>query len=143
MRHELKIQWPHDALHASELTQVRQFAGWFVLGLVAIGAEVALLAVLYQRLRCPLWLASAVVAEALIIGRFMLMDRLVFGHQRPALPRLWRYQGACLGAFLVSWAILNGTALAFGFPVPFAVLAGTAGAFGWSLATNFLWVWRP
>ena len=40
MRHELKIPWPNDALHRCGRTHLRQFAGWFVLGLVAFGAEV-------------------------------------------------------------------------------------------------------
>ena len=52
--------------------RLRQFGGWFVLGVAAFGAEVVLLGVLHQWLRCPLWLASAVVAGAFVWGVVML-----------------------------------------------------------------------
>jgi putative flippase GtrA len=108
------IPWPHDAPIASGHTHLGQFAGWFVLGLMAFGAEVALLALLYQSLRCPLWLASAVAAETVLLARFLATDRLVFGHVNPTLVRCGRFHGAAAGSFAVSWLVLNGSAALLG-----------------------------
>ncbi len=123
--------------------RLRQFASWFVLGVVAVAVEIAWLGVLYQGLGWPLWLASAVAAETLIIVRFLVADRWVFGHASPALDRCWRYHGASAGAFVVSWVVLNGSAAYLGVPYLAAALLGTGASFVWSLLTNFLWVWKP
>jgi putative flippase GtrA len=129
-------------LTALNVARVRQFAGWFVLGVAAFGAEVALLGVLHQWLKCPLWLASAVAAECVLLVRFLSTDRLVFGYAVPTLARCGRFHGAAIGSFAVSWAVLNGTAAAFGVPYVAAAFLGSVAAFVWSGLTNFLWVWR-
>jgi len=140
-RHELTIPWP-NALLASRRTHLRQFCGWFVLGLVAFAAEVALLDLLYQRLRCPLWFASAVAAEAVLLARFMTTDRLVFGQTKPTFVRCVRFHAAAAGSFAVSWLVLNGSATLLGVPYVAAVFMGSVAAFLLSALTNFLWVWR-
>ena len=113
-----------------------------MLGLVAFGAEVTVLAVLYQRLRCPLWLASAVAAETVLLARFLTTDRLVFGHSKPTLVRCTRFHGAAAGSFAVSWVVLNSSATLLGVPYVTAVFLGSVAAFMLSAVTNFLWVWR-
>jgi putative flippase GtrA len=122
--------------------QLRRFGGWFVLGLAAFGGEVVLLGVLHQWLKCPLWLASAVAAECVLLARFLSTDRLVFGYATPTLARCGRFHGAAVGSFAVSWVVLNGTATAFGVPYVAAAFLGSVAAFVWSGLTNFLWVWR-
>lgn len=139
MLQQLKIR---SARTEAGRTLLRQFAGWFVLGLVAFGAEVALLAVLYQRLRCPLWLASAVAAETVLLARFLATDRLVFGNETTSLVRCGRFHGAAAGSFAVSWLVLNGTATLLGLPYVAAAFMGSVAAFMLSALTNFLWVWR-
>lgn len=114
-----------------------------MLGVAAVGAEIGLIGALYEGLRLPLWLASALAAEALILLRFAIADRWVFGHRRPTLGRLGRYQSASLGALVVSWLVLNGSAARLGVSYVLATLLGTGAAFAWSLLTNFLWVWKP
>jgi putative flippase GtrA len=121
---------------------MRQFVGWFALGLTAFGIEVALLGVLHQWLRCPLWLASAVAAEFVLLARFLSTDRLVFGHARPGLGRCGRFHVAALGSFAVSWLALNGSSMFLDLPYVLAAFVGSIAAFGWSGVTNFLWVWR-
>ena len=134
--------WPR-MLIAPRWPRLRQFGGWFALGVLAFGGEVVLLALLYQHLRCPLWLASAVAAEAVLLARFMATDRLVFGHARPTLVRCGRFHGAGMGSFAVSWLVLNGAAALLGLPYVAAALLGSVAAFLWSALSNFLWVWRP
>src|SRR5919198_2964562 len=124
------------------VARLRQFAGWFILGVVAFGAEVALLGLLHQWLKCPLWLASALAAECVLLARFVSTDRLVFGYAVPTLARCGRFHGAALGSFVVSWIVLNGTASVFGVPYVAAAFLGSIAAFVWSALTNFLWVWR-
>jgi putative flippase GtrA len=127
---------------ARTTTRLRQFGGWFVLGVAAFGAEVVLLGVLHQWLKCPLWLASAVAAECVLLARFLSTDRLVFGYPAPSLARCGRFHGAAVGSFAVSWVVLNGTASGFGVPYVAAAFLGSVAAFAWSGLTNFLWVWR-
>ncbi len=162
---DLVVEPPRDENHRDvrsflEPRRLRQVAGWLVLGVAAMVAEIALLGLLYQGLGIPLWLASALAAETLILVRFVVADRWVFGYAHPAWSRCGRYHGAAAGAFVVSWVVLNGSAAALDasgvirqlqvglldessvrYVVP--ALLGTGAAFVWSFLTNFLWVWRP
>jgi putative flippase GtrA len=122
--------------------RVVQFAGWFVLGVVAFGVELCLLAITHQLMHWPLWIASAVAAELVLLGRFLSTDRLVFGYDRPSFARCWRFHAAAAGSFLVSWVVLNGSADLFAVQYAIAAFLGTVAAFLWSCLTNFLWVWR-
>ena len=120
-----------------------RLVSWFVLGLGAALAELGLLKLLYEVLLWPLPLGTAVAAEALILVKFVIADRLVFGHQRPTWHRLLRYHGACAGALVVYWLVINGLAV-LGLAYELAFVLGTGASFVWSLLTNFFWVWaRP
>jgi len=121
--------------------QVRRVAGWVVIGVTASALEFGLLSLLYHGFAWPLRVATAVAAEVLILTKFVVTDRWVFGHRWPAVSRLARYQGAAMGAFAVSWLVINGLAELVGLPAEPAFIVGTAAAFAWSLVTNFLWVW--
>jgi putative flippase GtrA len=122
--------------------RVRQFAGWFALGVVAFAAEVVVLGALHQGLGWPLWLASAAAAESLLLGRFLSTDRFVFGHAGPTFGRCWRFHAAALGSFAISWLVLNGSAALLDVSYVVAAFLGSVAAFVWSSLTNFLWVWR-
>src|SRR5947209_14557656 len=121
--------------------QRRRVASWFLLGLTASLVELALLRGLYEGLEWALPVATAVAAEVLIIIKFLVADRWVFGHRYPTLGRLVRYHGASAGALIVYWLVINALGLIVGLPYVAAFIVGTAAAFAWSLATNFLWVW--
>jgi len=124
-----------------EMWRSRRVAGWFVLGVIASIVELALLRGLYEGLLWPLPVATAVAAEVLIIAKFLLNDRFVFGHPWPTFGRLFRYHGASAGALAVYWLVINGLNLIAGIPYVAAFVVGTGAAFTWSLLTNFLWVW--
>jgi len=112
-----------------------------VLGVVAAVLELGLLRVLFELLGWPLPVATAVAAEVLILAKFLIADRWVFGHAWPAWDRLLRYHGASAGALVVYWLVINGLALFFSLPYVVAFVLGTGAAFVWSLISNFLWVW--
>ena len=95
----------------------------------------------WKSLTWPLALATAVAAETLILAKFVIADRWVFGHARPTLDRLVRYHGACFGALLVYWLVVNGLATLVETPYVIGFVLGTGAAFGWSLVSNFRWVW--
>jgi putative flippase GtrA len=119
----------------------RRVASWFLIGLTASLVELALLRVLVENLGWSLPLATATAAEILIIVKFLITDRWVFGHPSPTLERLLRYHGASAGAFIVYWLVVNGLGVLVGLPYVAAFVVGTAAAFTWSLMSNFLWVW--
>jgi putative flippase GtrA len=118
-------------------------AGWFLLGLAGSVVELGLLRGLYELMHWPLPLATLVAAEVLILAKFLLNDRFVFGHAFPTPLRLVRYHGASAGALLVYWLVINALTLLAGVVYVAAFVVGTAAAFTWSFVTNFLWVWAP
>ena len=122
------------------MRRTRELFGWVVVGVGGAALELGLLRVLVDGLLWAVPIASFVAAEALIIGKFLVTDRFVFGHPHPTYRRAAKYQGASTGALAVSWLVLNGFVLV-GVVYPIAFLVGTAAAFTWSLLTNFLWVW--
>jgi len=121
--------------------QARRVASWFLLGLTASLAELALLRGLYEGLGWVLPVATATAAEVFIIVKFLVADRWVFGHPRPTINRLVRYHGASAGALVVYWVVINALALIAAMPYVAAFVIGTGAAFAWSLVTNFVWVW--
>lgn len=121
--------------------QPRRVASWFLIGLTASLLELALLRLLFEIVNMPLPLATAVAAEALIIIKFLVADRWVFGHPAPKVERMLRYHGASAGAFIAYWLVVNALGVLLGVPYMVAFLLGTCAAFMWSLMTNFLWVW--
>jgi putative flippase GtrA len=123
--------------------RVVQFAGWFALGVLAFGVELVLLAILHQWLRVPLWIASALAAELVLLGRFLSTDRFVFGYPTPSFGRCWRFHASAVGSFAVSWIVLNSSAAILDLQYVAAAFLGSIAAFVWSGLTNFLWVWRP
>jgi putative flippase GtrA len=121
--------------------RVKRVLTWSVLGVTASGVEYGLLYLLSEWLHWPLPLASIVAAEALILVKFLVADRWVFGHPLPAWDRLLKYHGASAGALIVYWVAFNALAVLLSLPVAIAFVAGTGAAFAWSLMSNFLWVW--
>ncbi|MBV9358175.1 MAG: GtrA family protein [Chloroflexi bacterium] len=119
-----------------------RLSGWAALGFAAALVELGLLRLLVDTWFVPAWLASVLAAEALILARFAIADRWVFRFARPTLDRLARYQGACLGALAVYLVTFNAVLLGAGTDYRLAFVAGTAASVLFSLATNFLWVWR-
>ena len=77
----------------------------------------------------------------MLVIRFLINDRWVFGHRRPTWTRLGQFHVASAGGGVIWWTLAN-LLPRFGFPELLAAIAGTAGSVVVSMATNFLWVWR-
>jgi putative flippase GtrA len=123
---------------------LQRLVSWFVLGVGAAVAELGLLKVLYEFLQWPLPVATLLAAEAFVLLKFIVADRWVFNHPRPTLDRALRYHGACAGALVVYWLVINGLAVLLALAYEIAFVLGTGASFVWSLLTNFFWVWaRP
>jgi putative flippase GtrA len=120
----------------------RQVGWWFGLGLAGSVAELGLLRVMVDGLQWWLPVATAAAAETLALLKFLLADRWIFGHRVPSLQRAIKYHGAAAGALAVYWLVINGLTAALATPYVVGFVLGTGAAFTWSLATNFLWVWR-
>ncbi|HET6317387.1 MAG TPA: GtrA family protein, partial [Chloroflexota bacterium] len=97
---------------------------WVLLGVAAAGVELALLRALYEGLGWALPVATAVAAETLILVKFFIADRWIFGHARPAWDRLVKYHAACAGAFVVYWVVINGLSELFGVMYAIAFILG-------------------
>jgi putative flippase GtrA len=123
------------------LCRSRRVVSWLALGVTASVVELGLLHALYEGLEWPLPLATVTAAEVLILVKFLIADRWVFGHPMPTVGRLVRYQGASLGALIVYWLIINALSGFLGVPYAVAFVLSTGAAFVWSLVSNFLWVW--
>jgi putative flippase GtrA len=111
------------------------------MGVTASLVELGLLGTFVETLSWPLPVATAVAAEVLILGKFVVADRWIFNHLSPAWDRLLRYHGASAGALVVYWLVINGFAAMLGLPYVIGFVLGTGASFAWSLLTNFLWVW--
>jgi putative flippase GtrA len=112
-----------------------------VVGLFGTLIEFVLLKSLKEVLEWPVPVATAVAAEVLILGKFVISDRWVFGHLAPSVDRLVRYHGASAGALVVYWLVINGLVQLVAIPYELGFLVGSAAALGWSFLTNFFWVW--
>jgi putative flippase GtrA len=121
----------------------RRLLGWLAVGVCASLLELGVLRALHDGLDLALPVATALAAEMLIVLKFGVTDRWVFGHPWPTVQRALRYHGACAGALVVYWLVINLASAVLGVPYVLGFLIGTGAAFMWSLATNFLWVWAP
>ena len=114
---------------------------WWIVGLAFHGIGLALLWVFTQVLRVPLAVGTIVSAEITLLVRFLVNDRWVFGNARPTWARLWKFHAAAAGGTAIWWVVTNGLARA-GVNYLIAANAGTACSVLFSMASNFLWVWR-
>lgn len=119
----------------------RALARWWIVGLTFTGGGLIVLYVLRDVLRMPLIGATSLGAEATMLLRFLINDRWVFGHRRPSWTRLWQFHVASAGGGAI-WFVTANFLPRLGVHYLLAALAGTAGSVIFSMATNFLWIWR-
>jgi putative flippase GtrA len=119
----------------------RALGRWWIVGLAFTGGGLVVLYVLRDVLRLPLIAATSAGAEATLLLRFLINDRWVFGHRRPAWTRLWQFHVASAGGGAIWWVVAN-VLPRFGVHYLLAATAGTACSVMFSMATNFFWIWR-
>ena len=92
--------------------------------------------------RMPHWLALALASQIITIVRFFFNDRWVFGHIFPTWKRLWQYQVANIGSFVLWFAVSAYLTYEYGMNTTWAGFIGTIFSVGFSVFTNFLWIWK-
>lgn len=116
-------------------------AKWWLVGVAFLGVGTALLWAAREPMGMPLWLATVFSAEVTLLIRFFINDAWVFGNKRPTWGRLWQFHIASAGGSVIWFAMTNGLA-AIGMHYLIASVAGSACSMLFSIATNFLWIWR-
>jgi putative flippase GtrA len=91
--------------------------------------------------RLPLTIGTALAAEVTTVLRFLVNDHWVFGHERPSWLRLWQFHIASGGGAGIWWVVTN-VLPHFGVHYLMASTAGTGCSVMFSMATNFMWIWR-
>lgn len=117
-----------------------RIARWATVGFLFMGFNLPVLYLLVDVLQLELLLATLITALIGTSLRFLVNDRLVFGHPRPTLKRLRTYYVANAFALGIWYAVANllpRSGLHYLLAAPLA----TCCSFSVSLATNFLWVW--
>jgi len=119
----------------------RSLGKWWVVGIVFLGVGTAVLYVFVAWLHMPLVWATSLSAEVTMLIRFLINDRWVFGHSRPTWKRLWQFHVASAGGFVVWWLFANFLP-PLGVQYLIASAAGSLFSSFFSMASNFLWIWR-
>jgi putative flippase GtrA len=119
----------------------RTLARWWIVGLAFTGGGLVVLYVLRDVLRLPLVVATAAGAEVTLLLRFVINDRWVFGNRHPSWTRLWQFHVAGGAGGAIWWVVAN-LLPRFGVHYLVAAIVGSACSVMFSMATNFLWIWR-
>jgi putative flippase GtrA len=114
---------------------------WIAVGVVFAGVGLALIKVMAGVLAWSYPLSTLISGEICTILRFLVVDRWVFGHERPTSKRLWQYHVATALGFAVWWCAAN--LLKF-VGVQYLVSAVLAMFFsvGFNMLSNFRWIWH-
>jgi putative flippase GtrA len=119
----------------------RALGRWWAVGLVFTVAGTGAMYVAKDVVHLPLFAATLISSELLMLVRFVVNDRWVFGNARPTWRRLWQFHVASAGGAAV-WLIVANGLPRFGVHYLIASLIGTACSVCLSMVSNFLWVWR-
>jgi putative flippase GtrA len=120
-----------------DLTVVR----WFGVSAFCMGCDFATLYLLVGVIGLAPALGNLIVAETSNLIRFVLTDRVVFGHRHPTWRRLWQFHVSSAGAFAVWWA--SATLLtSLGVHYLLAAAAANGCSVGVNLLAHFGWIWR-
>jgi putative flippase GtrA len=114
---------------------------WWIVGLAFTAGGLGVLYVLHGVLGLSLIAATSVGSEALLLIRFLINDRWVFGNPRPTWKRLWQFHVASAGGGIIWWVVAN-LLPRFGIHYLLAAIVATACSVLFSMATNFFWIWR-
>ena len=134
---------PSTGALAATLQQLpwRALTRWFLVGVAFLAVGSGILYVFKDLLAMPLAAATVVSGEITLLIRFFINDSWVFGNHRPAWRRLWQFHIAAAGGFGIWFAVTLGLAR-LGLHYMLANVIGSATSMCFSIATNFLWVWR-
>ena len=118
-----------------------QVIRWLAVGVLCAGIGLGLIKILAGMLAWPYALVTVCSGEICTILRFLMVDRWVFGHQRPTGKKLWQYHVANVAGFAIWWSatnVLKATGANYLLAPVFAMFFSV----GFNLLSNFLWIWR-
>lgn len=118
-----------------ELKRIIRFG---LIGGSGIIVNMTVLALLFTVLSVPLWLASALAIQSAIITNFLGHHYYTFRSNGKKRTRFITFQLISMSTATVSWALLNGLALAFGTEPWWIVYAYNLLAIGAGFALNYL-----
>jgi dolichol-phosphate mannosyltransferase len=114
---------------------------FLVVGGTGVVLNNAALYALYQALRLPLVVASALAVTLAIANNFVLNDRWTFGRSTLSLQRFGRFGLVSLGGILVTTVVLWALVTYLGIQYLAANLVGIAVGTGWNFVGNLAWTW--
>jgi len=119
----------------------RALGRWWAVGLAFTALGTGAMYVATDVVHLPLLAGTLICSEILMLVRFLINDRWVFGHRRPTWLRLWQFHVASAGGSVI-WLIAANGLPRFGVHYLIASLVGTACSVCVSMLLNFLWIWR-
>lgn len=118
-----------------------KLAKWLAAGLAFMGFSTGLLYLLVDRIGLSVPAGTFLTAEISTLLRFLVNHYWVFGQRSPTLRDCVQYHIANAGAFAIWWLTANLLTIA-GLHYLIASIAAVAGSTLFSMATNFLWIWK-
>ncbi|QHU99540.1 GtrA family protein [Synechocystis sp. CACIAM 05] len=115
---------------------------WWIIGIIAMVLNVVLLDWFKVSLGMGLTWASVLSAEVITIIRYGAIDLWAFRNPNLSWQRCWEYHVANFSGFFL-WSliiVILGNKLSWDHKI--AAIVATMITVFWSMATNFLWVWR-
>ena len=115
---------------------------WWIVGIAAMVLNIVLLDWFKVSLGLSLTVASLLSSELITIVRYGVLDLWVFRSGGLSWKRCWEYHVANFSGFFL-WTfiiVVLGDKLQWDHKI--AAIAATMVTVCWSMATNFLWIWR-
>lgn len=117
------------------------FVRWLAAGLAFMGVTSAFLFLFVDLLGASVMVGTLLTLEANTLLRFYVNERWVFASHNLSWRRLGQYHVANAGASVVWWGTTN-ILSHFGVHHMLAAILAVGISTGFSMASNFLWIWR-
>ena len=115
---------------------------WWIVGIVAMVLNIVLLDWFKVSLGLGLTVASLLSSEIITLARYGVLDLWVFRNPGLSWKRCWEYHVANFTGFFLWTFIIVVLGTKFHWDHKLAAIAATMITVTWSMATNFLWIWR-
>jgi putative flippase GtrA len=115
---------------------------WWIIGVIAMVANVILLDWFKVFLGLGLTVASLLSSELITIFRYGAIYLWVFRNPNLSWKRCWEYHLANFSGFFLWTFMVVVLGSKLGWDHRIAAIAATMVTVFWSMSTNFLWIWR-
>jgi putative flippase GtrA len=115
---------------------------WWIVGIAAMVLNIVLLDWFKVSVGLSLTVASLLSSELITIVRYGVLDLWVFRSGGLSWKRCWEYHVANFSGFFLWTFIIVALGNKLQWDHKLAAIAATMVTVCWSMATNFLWIWR-